>query len=87
MLNGKVNYLTVILFVGIFINLIVPFVSARKSGQFEKTVVDQQVRAITPLSILMVDEAMTVLSRGWSGMSQIEAKVGRPYERLYEGLR
>ncbi len=72
MSHGKVKYLTVILFVGMFIKLIVPVVSARKSGQFEETVVDPQVRAITPLSILMVDEAMTVLSKGWSGMSPAE---------------
>jgi hypothetical protein len=78
MSNGKVKCLTVIHFVGMFIKLIVPFVAARKSGQFEETVVDQQVLAITPISVLMVDKAMTVLSKGWSGMSLAGAKVSRP---------
>jgi hypothetical protein len=75
MSKGKVRYLAVIILVGFVIKLIFPVVSASESSQLEETVAAGQVRAITPLSMQMVNEAMAVLSEGWFGMGPAEQEV------------
>lgn len=72
MSKGKVRYLAVIIFVGFVMKFLVPVVSASESGQLEGKVAVGQIRAITPLSMQMVDEAMVVLSKGWFGISPAE---------------
>jgi hypothetical protein len=72
MSNRKVNYLAVIIFIGIILKVFVPVTFARESGQHEELEVIQQVQAIRPLSIEMVDQTIADLSDGWSGLSADE---------------
>jgi hypothetical protein len=61
-----------IVIIGILLKVLVPVVEAGEENQLEAAAVVAQVRAITPLSIEMVDKAMVVLAKGWSGMSPQE---------------
>lgn len=72
MSKRKVKVLAVIFFIGLVMRLVIPVVSARGSNHPQEAMVVQQVRALTPLSIQMVDQALATLSGGWSGMSPAE---------------
>jgi hypothetical protein len=69
---GKFTTLVFIIFIGIAARFFVPAVFANESRLIEETEVVQQVQAITPLSIQMVEASMKVLSEDWSGMSPAE---------------
>lgn len=72
MSKTKVKLLSVTFLVVIILKVFVPVISATESDQQEEAEVLQQVEAITPLSIEMVDQTMAVLSDGWSGLSPAE---------------
>lgn len=72
MSKRKVKVLAVIFFIGLVMRWVIPVVSARGSNRPQEAMVVQQVRALTPLSIQMVDQALATLSGGWSGMSPAE---------------
>jgi len=69
MVNGRSKTLVVIIIIGTLLKVLVPVVLAGEESQLEGVTVVDQVQAITPLSIEMVDKAMGVLAKGWSGMS------------------
>ena len=72
MINGRIKALVVIIIIGTLLKVLVPVVLAGEDSQLEAAAVVNQVRSITPLSIEMVDKAMVVLAKGWSGMSPEE---------------
>jgi hypothetical protein len=72
LVNGRIKSLVMIVIIGILLKVLVPVVQAGEENQVEAAAIVAQVRTITPLSIEMVDKAMVVLAKGWSGMSPDE---------------
>lgn len=72
MINGRIKTLVVIIIIGTALKVLVPVVLAGKDNLLEEATLAAQVRSISPLSIKMVDKAMVVLAKGWSGMSPEE---------------
>ena len=74
MSDRKVKYLAILIFAGSILKVFVPVISASESSRHEEVEVIQQVQAVTPLSIEMVDHTIAVLSDGWTEMSPAEQK-------------
>jgi hypothetical protein len=77
MSNRKAKTLAIIIFIGIGLKFVAPAVFAEGPGGLVQEELTQQVQleideTTTPLSIQMVDQAVAVLSRGWSAMASAE---------------
>ena len=74
MSTKKVKALVVIIIIGIVLKVVIPVVFAAELAQKEiaRQVEIELDEKVSPLSIQIVDQAIAVLSQGWSEMSQAE---------------
>jgi hypothetical protein len=75
MLNRKYYLISGIIFIVLLLKVFVPAVMAGDSGRMAEVAAQNQLEALTPVSIGMVDQAMTVLGQGWTGMTNQEKEL------------
>lgn len=79
-MSGKIRWV-VIGWVIVFWRIVTPVKGNGESEQFAERLAVQQVQVITPMSINMVDNAIIVLSGGWSAMNPAEQDV---FRKIYD---